>query len=299
MRALLAGWRLSLRRTRADWPIVAAVWLITLLAIVLFAAGPIYSSAAALAGLRRTLDDAAPADTNVQISLYGTPDYVSGIDQQMQSDLQAALAPLSATIVRDGRAAATLALPAGPDGPTGDRAALGFLDGLPDHAHLTQGAWPAADGTSDALQVVVLDAVAADMHLAIGDQLTLVPPSVGHSSSVPIQLVGTFSIDDATDSYWYADEQLTTGIVQSGKDRVLGPFLSTPEGILANPALNSVHIAWRAFPDFGGLTVDNVSGIHAGLDALQGHVAATVSGSFRCRHGTARNPRGRRAITPG
>ena len=35
MHALLAGWRVSLRRTRADWPIVAAAWLITLLAATL------------------------------------------------------------------------------------------------------------------------------------------------------------------------------------------------------------------------------------------------------------------------
>ena len=75
MRSLLAGWRVSLLRTRADWPIVAAVWLITLLAAVLLAAGSIYPSAAAEAGLRRALVDAPSADVN---SRRATPVLATG-----------------------------------------------------------------------------------------------------------------------------------------------------------------------------------------------------------------------------
>src|SRR3954451_1673156 len=278
--SLLAGWRLSLRRTRADWPIVAAAWLITLLATILFAAGPIYSSAAALAGLRRTLNDAPIADTNVQISLYGTPDYVSSVDGQMKSDLSGALAPLAAPVVRDGRGSATLALPTLPGSQPRDQAALGFLDDLPAHAHLTQGDWPANAAAGEPLQVVVIDAVAADLGLSLGDQVTLVAPGANQATDVPVRLVGTFSVDDSADPYWYGDEQETTGIVASGKDRVLGPFLTTPDGLLHNPALTSVHVQWRAFPDFNGLTVDNLAGIHSGLNALPGHLKGTISGSL-------------------
>ena len=252
--------------------------MITLLATVLFAAGPIYSSAAALAGLRRTLADAPASDTSVQNSLYGAPDYVEGVNAQMLSYLQSAVAPLPSSLVRDGRAAATLALPATPGAQTHDRAAFGFLDGLSDHAHLTQGAWPTTASSSGPLQVVVLDEVAADMHLSLGDQLTLTASNVGQTAPVPVQLVGTFAVNDPTDPYWYGDDQLTTGIVQSGSDRVLGPFLTTPEGILQNPSLTALHVQWRAFPDFDGLTVDNVAAIHSQLDALPGRVQATTTG---------------------
>ncbi|HEY7024097.1 MAG TPA: ABC transporter permease [Candidatus Limnocylindrales bacterium] len=280
MHALFARWRISLRRTRADWPIVAAAALITLLATVLFAAGPIYSSAAALAGLRRTLADAPATDTSVQISLYGAPDYVEGVDNQEQSYLQAALEPLSAELVRDGQAAATLALPAAPGVQTHDRAAFGFLDGLSNHAHLTQGAWPASGNASDPLQVVVLDAVASALNLSIGDHVTLTASNVGKTAPVPVQIVGTFAVNDPDDPYWYGEDQLTTGIVQSGSDRVLGPFLTTPIGVLQNPALTAIHMQWRAFPDFRGLTVDNVAAIHSQLDALPGRVQATTTGSL-------------------
>ena len=70
MRSLLATWRVSLARTRADWPIVAAAWLITMLAAILFSAGLIYPSAATEAGLRRALADAPPGATDVDASFY-------------------------------------------------------------------------------------------------------------------------------------------------------------------------------------------------------------------------------------
>ena len=70
MRSLLSGWRVSLQRTRADWPIVAAAWLITLLAAVLLAAGLIYPSAASEAGLRRALADSPVGQTDVVVSIY-------------------------------------------------------------------------------------------------------------------------------------------------------------------------------------------------------------------------------------
>ena len=64
------------------------------------------------------------------------------------------------------------------------------------------------------------------------------------------------------------------------QDRILGPFLTTPDGILQSGALSSLHAQWRAFPDFNGLTVDNVAGIHVRLDALPGLLEAKTTGSL-------------------
>ena len=277
MLSLLAGGRLSFRRTRADWPIVTAAWLITLLATALFAAGPIYSSAAALAGLRRTLADAGAADTSVQVSLYGTPAYAASVDGEVQADMHAALSPLQGSVIRDGRAAATFGLTASTGGQAGDQAVLGFLDELPGHAHLTGGSWPAAVGASEPLQVVVLDAVATDLHLAVGDGLSLTAPQSG---PLAVRLVGTFAVNDPADAYWYGDQQLTKGIVRNGGYRVLGPFLTTPDGVLGNAAFTSVHLRWRALPDFDGLTVDNVTGIHDRLSALPDQLSVATNGGL-------------------
>jgi hypothetical protein len=104
--------------------------LITLLATTLFAAGPIYSSAAGLAGLQRTLADAPVSDTRVEISTYGTPDYLASVDGLIQEQLRAALAPLPANTVREGRASAR-ALLGESAAQEGDRAAIGFRDDRP------------------------------------------------------------------------------------------------------------------------------------------------------------------------
>ena len=91
MHSLLARWRVSLRRTRADWPIVAAAWLITLLAATLLAAGPIYAAAASQAGLHQTLADAPAPDTTIGVSMYGRPAEVAGIDGRVQEALRIAV----------------------------------------------------------------------------------------------------------------------------------------------------------------------------------------------------------------
>jgi hypothetical protein len=81
----------SLHRTRADWPIVAAAWLIVLLAATLLAAGPIYSSAVSLAGLHRVLDDAAAADANIEVTARITPaearDALTAVPEALQRSL--------------------------------------------------------------------------------------------------------------------------------------------------------------------------------------------------------------------
>ncbi len=285
MHSFLATWRLSLRRTRNDWPIVAAAWIITLLATVLFAAGPIYTSAAALGGLRQTLADAPPAESSVQVSVYGKPADIAGLNAAVQSDLQAALAPLRTSVIRDGRASATLALPTQPDSQGRDQAVLGFLDGLPDHATLAAGTWPQATSPGDPLQVALISAAASQLHLSVGDELSLSAPLVNGPAAVPVRLVGIFSINDVTDPYWDGDEQLTSGIVPSGGSLVLGPFLTTAESLLQNPVLTSAHARWRALPDFSGLSVDNVSGIRGRLDALPSRLEGTSAGTLRVATG--------------
>ena len=140
--SLLAGWRVSLHRTRADWPIVAAAWLITLLAAVLFSAGLIYPSAAAEAGLRRALTDAPVADAQIQVSLYGTAADAPHLDEVVMPELGRATASLSGSVVRDWQGSQTLRLPALAGIEPEDQAIVGYMDGLADHATLVGGAWP-------------------------------------------------------------------------------------------------------------------------------------------------------------
>jgi nucleoside permease NupC len=87
MGSLASAIRVSLARMRADWPIVAAAWLITLLAAILFAAGLIYPSAASEAGLRRALADTAAGATTIDSSVYATAAQALAVDQGAESSL--------------------------------------------------------------------------------------------------------------------------------------------------------------------------------------------------------------------
>jgi len=269
LHALLEGWRVSLNRTRADWPIVAAAWLVTLLAAVLLAAGPIYSSAASVAGLHRALADAPVADTSIEVSLYGAPADVAAAEGAVGTELQRAIAPLSGSTVRDGRSTGTLALPDLAAGEAGDQAILGFLDGLPDHATLVDGTWPADKaGPSEPLQVGVVDAVAKGLHLAVGGELSLVAHHLDQTLAVPVRVVGIFAVQAATDPYWNGDEQLITGIADNGHYRTFGPFLTTQNGLLQQAGVASIHMQWRMYPNFDALTVDDAGTLRSRLDAL-------------------------------
>ena len=268
MHALIAALRVSLSRTRADWPIVAAAWLVTLLAAALVAAGPIYWAAASTAGLGRTLADASVADTSIEVSLYGAPAHVAEIDGPVVADLQQAIATVGGSTLREVRSSATLTIASRPSTRVGDLAVLGSLDGLSDHATLVDGSWPSeSSGSSEPIQVAVVDAVASELRLAVGDELSLVTQE-GNAAKVQVRLVGIFAIDSVVDPFWQGDEQLTSGIVDGQGFRTFGPFLSTPNDLLRHTPIVSVHAWWRAFPDLARLTVDDTASLRTSLEAV-------------------------------
>ena len=268
MHALIAAFRVSLRRSRADWPIVAAAWLVTLLAAALVAAGPVYWVAASSAGLGRTVADAPAGDTSIDVSLYGTPSHVADIDGSMVADLRQAIATVGGSVLREVRSSATLTIASRPSIRAGDLATLGSLDGLADHATLIDGSWPAdRAGASGPIEVAVVDAVASELRLAVGDELSLVTQE-GNAATVQVRLAGIFAIDSVVDPFWHGDEQLTSGIVDGEGFRTFGPFLATSNDLLLHIPIVSVHAWWRAFPDLARLSVDDVASLRGALEGL-------------------------------
>lgn len=272
---------MSLRRTRADWPIVAAAWLITLLAAVLLAAGAIYPSAASEAGLRRALVDAPPAGTNIGISLYGASAEASAADDRVQAAVHGVIGPIGGTVVRDWRGSTTLAVPELAGSAEGDQAVVGYLDGLPDHATLVQGAWPAdAARPSDPIQVVLLEAAATALGLAVGDQVTLVAHPSSDPEPVPVRVAGIFAINEVTDAYWHDDDQLVTGIHDNGQYRTFGPFLTTRTDLVARGGSTTLRLQWRVDPDFDHLTVDGTAALRTGIEGLTERLRTGTSAAF-------------------
>ncbi len=287
MRSLLMGWRVSAQRTRADWPLVAAAWLITLLAAGLVAAGVLYPSAASEAGLRRALADAPPADVNVQADRYGTASDAADVDARVQAELQRVIEPSGGSVVRDWRITQLFAL-SGRSSATGEWAILGTLDGLPDHATLVSGTWPAnSAGPSDPMQVVVLDTVATALDLSVGDAIPLVAYPTGAPLELRARLVGTFAVPSVDDPYWNADPQLLTGLDEGGSSRTFGPFLTTPTDLIARAGAASLHVRWRAYPAVERLRVADLPGLRARVEAIAGDLEAATGRTFVVSPGLA------------
>jgi hypothetical protein len=281
VQALLAGWRVSLRRTRADWPIVAAAWLITLLAATLLAGGAIYPAAAAEAGLRRTLAEARAVDTVVDVVRYSAVGEAGAADELVRAELARVLGPLDGTILRDWRTSATLAMPDTASGEPDDQALLGFRDGLADHATIVAGAWPADAGSpgtsgdgSGPIDVAVVDAVATTFDLEVADVVELVASPSSSPTPIPVRIVGIFAITTPTDPYWSDEVQLVTGIEGHGQYRTIGPFF-TSEHDLQLPAIGPLSQHWRTFIAFDQVGVDEAGPLRARIGSLEARLEAS------------------------
>ncbi|HEX3265797.1 MAG TPA: FtsX-like permease family protein, partial [Candidatus Limnocylindrales bacterium] len=286
MGSLASAIRVSLARTRADWPIVAAAWFITLLAAILFAAGLIYPSAASEAGLRRALADTPAGATTVDALVYAVPADAAAIDQAAEPVLQQVIAPLGGSIVRDWRTSAALALQGLRGSRAGDQAVLGYLEGVQDHVTLTAGAWPVdAVAPTDPVEVVVADSVAQSLGLEIGDELAVVAHAAVNPVTLSGRIVGTFSITDPTEAYWDGDDQLLTGLHENPQNRTFGPFLTTQAELLARAGTDRLQMRWHTFPAFDHLLVDDAGSLRARVASLQEQLGVATAQTFQVTTG--------------
>ena len=277
MHSLLAAWRVSLHRTRADWPIVAAAWLIVLLAATLLAAGPIYSSAVSLAGLHRVLDDADAADANIEVTARLAPAEAGDALDDVRAALERSFSEIGVDVVASGRSD-SFALPGQEADQVRDLAILGFLEGVEEHATLTAGAWPVAarDGP---VQVSVLDLTAESLGLAIGDRMLLVS-RLDAEQSIEVQVVGIYTPNDPGDPFWWSDPTLLEGSSESAQYRTYGPLLTTRDDLLVRVAGRTVPLTWHAFPHFERLAIDQLGRLQADLVGLPASLEATVVDGF-------------------
>jgi hypothetical protein len=267
---MAALWRVGLQRMRADWPIVAAAWLITILSAVLFAAGVIYPSAAAEAGLQRALRDASVASRSLVVSRYDDASAADEVDAQVMAALQDTLSGTGGSVGRDWRGSATFSLVPATGEPTGDQVELGFLDGLADHAMLVAGAWPAdtSPGTLATPEVAVAEPAAAALGLTVGDDIDVLVHHGSQTSSLQLRVTALYAVADPAEAWWGEDEQLQTGLRDNGRYRTYGPFLATRYAFTAVLGEDGSFLRWRVYPDFDRLAVDEASRFATRIDAI-------------------------------
>ncbi|NJD28396.1 MAG: ABC transporter permease [Chloroflexi bacterium] len=275
----LATWRVSLRRTRADWPIVLAAWLVTLLAAVLLASGPIYADAASEAGLRRSLLDAPAADRNIRVALYAATSEAEAANAAVAAELAPIVAPANGSLVGEWRGSQTLAMPDVPGVAPGDQALVGAIDDPSANLSLVSGGWPRerADPAGP-IEVVIADTVARALRLEVGDELGLVAHPSSDPVEVPITVVGIVTMEPP-ERFWYGDEQLLTGVYDNGRYRSFGPFLMTRSDLLHEAELSSVQLRLAIARDYAGISADDAARLRNRLSGLAERLTAIVGGS--------------------
>lgn len=275
-------WRVSLQRMRADWPIVAAAWLITLLSAVLFASGVIYPAAAAEAGLQRALRDAPVASRSLEIARYDRAAGLATLDPKVIADLQGVIAVPGGTVVRDWRGSATLALVPSTGGTQGDQVEVGYLEGLADHATLIAGAWPAdgPGGAATPAPVAIAQAAADALGLHVGDTVEAIARPGSGQREVALQVVAVYAAADPRAAYWNEDAQLLTGLHDNGRYRTFGPLLMTQSELLRVIGDDEFDLRWRVFPDFDRLAVDAAGPLSREIDGIPARLLVDAGAPF-------------------
>ena len=281
MRSLLAAWRVSLHRTRADWPIVAAAWLIVLLAATLLAAGPIYSSSVSLAGLHRTLDDAAVTAANIEVSARVPRPEVEVTVPRVTADLHHISDQIGTDVVEAARSD-TFALADQPAQTVRDLLVFGFLQGVESHATLLSGTWPKVlvglDGPPPA-EIAVSEQIAYTLGWKVGDAFEMVS-RLDPSLTTAVGVAAIYRITDPGDPFWWNDPTLLEGFTESAQYRTIGPLLMTHDDLLSRAAGSTVALTWHAYPQFRDLAIDGIGPLRAELGQLSDKIAAGLTGGF-------------------
>ena len=278
MQSLLAAWRVSLHRTRADWPIVTAAGLIALLAATLLAAGPIYSSAVSQAGLHRLLENAPVTDANIEVvGRVDTADAATTNDAVVEV-LRGTIGAAGIDIVAAGLSE-TFTLPGQDPDNIRDLATLGFVQGVEDHATLVSGTWPAEPGPDGPIEVAVLEPIAEALGLSTGDDLPLVSRR-DEDVTVPATVVGLYRPTDPADPFWWNDATLLEGLEESASYRTFGPLLTTPNALIQRVTDGSVRLTWHGYPRIQSIRISQLDGMQARLGQLSTRIGAALPGDF-------------------
>ena len=281
MSSLVAMVQVSLRRSRAAWPIVASAGLICLLAASLLAAGPMYAGAVAIAGLQRVMTDAPVSEANIEVSMRLDPDAAGDADRVVTPELERALGDVGGTIRRSGRSD-SFGRPGPATGPRTDLIEVGFAEGIEDHATLVAGSWPvpipAEEAAAEAaMPVAVSENVAESLALAVGDAFRL-PSRIDPDFTASVTVAAIFRIDDPADPFWWDDPQVLDGQVTSERFETYGPFFTTPKRFGARAAAGGGQFTWRAWPSFGSLTLEGAPGLRVRVGQLGQRLGASMEG---------------------
>ncbi|MFI1362353.1 FtsX-like permease family protein [Streptomyces griseochromogenes] len=281
-------------RLRAAPGAAVALALLVALTACLAAAFPRAVDRYEDAGLLRTLRQARPERTTVQVSApLPVPGMTSGdpsatlrpevLRRQYEKLIAAVGSPLSVDRGQSAYGVATDASPAVPDPwiprPTGHPAhvSLAARSGLAEHARVREGRLPRASGpvdaTSPGVEAAVTAATAKNLHIEVGSVIHV--PGVGRGP-LAVRITGVLTPRDPAGAYWSTVPLLRTPTLVALP--VPGPVQNYWLGALllpqeAAPALlgtgGEPARHWYLAPGLGGLRAHDLGRMRSAIASLQ------------------------------
>ena len=267
--------RVTVRRARAQWRLLAVAGVVALLVSTLVSTLTVLIDTTDRAAVRQTLAT-APADrTDVVLQFEGPQVHADGVRQESDEVITRLLGvDMDATVQ-----ARTASLYAERPGRSRALVYLGELDRISDQAELVSGAWPEGASTTGPLPVALPLAGAEALDVEIGDTLSLQPVSRRDSAAVPdVRVIGFYTATGTTTPYWrpdvlsgagYSPDAIVPGSAGYIRTDMVGPLVVAP-GSLAARDVPLGHVHLRYSPDFAG------SGV-VELAALQGRLAVAAT----------------------
>ena len=269
--------RISLRRSRADWPIVVSAGLICLVAATLLAAGVVYGGAVSVAGLHRALADAPVTGTNIAVTSQSLPADQDRLEPAVAAELETVFGPTGGTILREVRSG-SFALPGQPADAVRDLARAGL------RARASPTARPSSPGpgppTADPRPIPIPVAVSEDVAASLGlDGRGAAParePDHGRVLRRRRRSPASSGSPTRPQPGWFADEQVLVGELVREPYVIHGPFFTTERDLLTRAAPGTVQLGWHAFPDVAALGLADLAGLRARAAALSGRLDAAI-----------------------
>lgn len=257
------------RRSRAARSLLAAFFAVVFVTSALLAGVVSYLDSAVPAGMRASLQQAAPSEAAIRVTMRLDDDSASqraAVDDTFTRLFSHTGLTWQRSVESGARPGFTHSGP-----PLGDSAesptfVLGALEGVRDHAELIAGTWAGgasgAPAPRESLAVVAHAGAAAALGLQIGDSVTLGSPahgpdSSGSSTTAALTIVGLWQPSDAADPVWFGDTLAAAG--QSGA--AFGPFLAAENELAQleqNGAQLSLSARWTLTPDAATLTEEQL-----------------------------------------
>ncbi len=213
MRTALLVLSMVIRRSLANWRLLATVGVGVVTAAALMASVVLYSDAVRDLGLRYALRNAEPADRNVRVVISGRPmlDDYRQRRETVDDLLERYLGGVIDETIRFGRTATFyVTLPGALVPPDEDRPRghFQFADRAADHIELVEGRWPAAPGpgaggTAPVLEAAIGKEAADRVGVRVGDSFDLHPFWREDAAPVRVVVSGIIAPRDPDEPYWF------------------------------------------------------------------------------------------------